>query len=237
MPNAVPSRLARRQGKKTVRRSLWMIFLAVGGSLLFLFVLMPQLIQLFFRIIGTGELSLESSDTVPPQIPVVSPLPEATKESSITVEGFGEPESDVVFVVNGQEMGKTAVDGSGAFTYTLDLTEGENSVNVYGVDAAGNESNSRQLMVAYDTQAPTLAFEDLEDGKQVMLRQNQTLEIRGETEPKSQLTLNERSIFVGSDGTFRTTYHLNEGENALLFTVTDLAGNRTERKVTVSFRL
>jgi bacillopeptidase F len=237
MPKDFSSRLARRQGKKMMRQSALMIFLAIAGLLLFVFVIMPQAVQLFFRIIGTGDLSSTANDTVPPQVPVVTLTPEATKETSLAIEGFGEADSEVVVVINGQEVGRTAVDTEGKFTYTLSLEEGENTVSLYGVDEAGNESHTRDFTVTQDNQAPTLAFEDLENGKQVTLRKNQTLEIRGETEVGAQLILNDRTVFVRTDGTFSTSLFLQEGDNALHFVATDKAGNTTDRSVTVNFRL
>ena len=107
---------------------------------------------------------------------------------------------------------------------------------MYGVDETGNQSNSRTVLIIRDTQTPSLSFEDLADGKQITLRENQTLQIRGETEPDSQLTLNDRSVYVSSDGTFSASYYLQEGNNTLRFVVTDKAGNRTERTVTINFR-
>lgn len=236
MQKTYSSRLARRQGKKMIRQSWLMIILAIVGAALFLFVLMPQIVQLFFRIFGNGDLTFSQEDTVPPQIPIVTPLPEATKENTIEINGFGEPDSQVVIVDNGEEMARTDVDQDGNFTYTLELADGDNEINVYGVDKAANESNTKTFLVVKDNEAPGLAFEDLEDGKQITLRQNQTLTIRGETEPNSQLTLNDRNVYVSSDGTFSTSFYLNEGDNTLKFIVIDQADNRTEREVRVNFR-
>jgi len=70
MQRQYTSRLARRQGKKIIRQSTRMIILAILGVILFIFVIMPQVVQLFFRLFGTGDLSPLTSDTVPPQVPV-----------------------------------------------------------------------------------------------------------------------------------------------------------------------
>lgn len=237
MQQHIPSRLARSQGKKITKQSVRTIVLSVAGILLFVFVLMPQLIQLFFRLIGTGDVSFQSADTVPPQVPILTPLPEATKEDTVTLHGFGEADSQLVIVINGEEKERIGINSQGEFSTTATLAEGDNTIAVYGVDAAKNESQPRTVRIALDKEAPSLAFEDLEDGKEVTLRANQNLEIRGETEPGSQLTLNDRIVFVSSDGTFRTTYHLDEGENELEFEAVDKAGNETKREVTVRFRL
>lgn len=219
-----------------IRQSTWMIILAIAGLLLFVFIVMPQAVQLFFRIFGAGDLSFSQEDSVPPQVPVVTLPPEATKESSVVLEGFGEADSQVVVVVNGQEDGKIDVNQEGQFLYTLDLTEGDNAVSLYGVDKAENKSNNRDFTIVMDKTAPSLAFEDLDDGKQVTLRKNQNFLIRGETEAGSQLALNDRNVYVNNDGTFSTNYYLQEGDNSLKFVTTDKAGNQTMREVRINFK-
>lgn len=236
MAREFTSRLARRQGKNITRQSMLMIALAIIGSLLFFFIVMPQVVQLFFRVIGGGDLGLTQEDTVPPQVPVIAPPPEATNQSSVTIKGYGEAKSEVVLVVNGEERQRQSVNEAGEFELSFDLSEGENAVNLYGVDDAENESTTRDFLIVFDKIAPTLAFEDLENNKQITLKQNQNLTIRGETEPESQLTLNERNVYVNSDGTFSTVYFLQEGDNNLKFIVIDQAGNRSEREVKINFR-
>jgi hypothetical protein len=236
MQRQFTSRLARRQSKKIARQSMLMIGLAIAGLLLFIFIIMPQAIQLFFRIFGSGNLDFVQADSVPPQVPVLSLLPEATKESTLELKGYGEAGSDVVVVRNGEEVGRSEVNSEGQFTYNLELIDGDNLMGIYGIDDADNQSTSRSFLIVRDTEAPMLAFEDLEDDRQILLRENQNLQIRGETEPDSQLTLNDRSVYVKSDGTFSTSFYLNEGDNQLKFVVTDLAGNRTEREVRVNFK-
>ena len=213
-----------------------MIGLALVGGLIFLFVIVPQFVQLFFRFFGGGDLGLNQDDTVPPQVPIISPLPEATSESTLELQGFGEAGSQVVIVLNGNELDRIEVDDQGEFSYSLNLEEGENQLVIFGVDEAENESNSRQLVIALDTKAPSLAFESLENGQEVLGRNNQQFVIRGETEPGSSLSLNDKNVYVALDGTFNTTYFLSEGENTLRFMVTDKAGNQIEREVKLNFR-
>jgi len=236
MAKRIPSRLARRQGKKMARQSLLMILLAIAGSLIFLFIIVPQIVQLFFRFFGSGDLNFNPEDTIPPQVPVISPPPEATKESSVVLDGFGEAKSLVVVVINGREIDRAIVDDKGQFSYTLKLDEGENLVSLYGVDQADNESASKQYVIIRDTKAPSLVFEDLNNDKQITGRDQQNFNIKGETEPDSQLSLNERNIYVRSDGTFTTQIYLQEGDNTLKFVVVDQAGNRTEQTIKVNFK-
>jgi hypothetical protein len=236
MVRRTSSRLARKKGKTMARQSMLMIVLAIAGSLLFLFVVVPQIVQLFFKFFGDGDVSFGQEDTVPPQVPIIAPPPEATTEDSVELEGFGEVDSEIVVVVNGEETDRIGVNNEGQFTYFLALDEGENLISLYGVDEAGNESDPRKFGVILDTEEPSLAFEDLKEGEEIVGKDQQNYTIRGETEPESTMTLNDRNVYVKLDGTFSTTYYLKEGDNTLKFVVVDKAGNSIERQFKVKFK-
>ena len=236
MQRTPSSRLARNQGKKIARQSITMIIFSIGVVILFFFVLMPRLIDLFFNFLGTGDLSFNNDDEIAPQIPVVLQLPEATKESKLKVEGYADAESQVIFVQNGEKKDEVKVDDKGSFSYELTLSEGENLIGLYSRDEAKNESVVKEFKINLDTEAPGLELENLTDNQQIILKANQNYEIKGKTEPHAKLSINDRSVYVDSEGNFRTNYYLSEGDNQLKFIVEDQAGNKIEREVRVNFR-
>lgn len=230
------SRLARKQKKTLKRQSALMIIASIGFVIIFFFVLMPRLVNLFFNIVGTGEISFEDKDQFPPQIPIISTRLEATTSSEVILSGYGEAESELVVVVNGEEQDRFKIDENGEFEIKAILTEGENLIVVYGIDEDENESETREISITVDTEAPTLLINDLEDDKQIELKKNQNLKIEGTTEVGSNLKLNDRSIYIDSEGNFSTSFYLNEGDNTLKFVVTDQAGNKIERELKIGFR-
>ena len=142
----------------------------------------------------------------------------------------------MVVVVNGDEQDKFEVNESGEFEISANLTEGENLIAVYGIDEAENESEAKEFKIIMDTEAPALMIDDLEDGRQIELKKNQNLSIKGTTEPGSNLKLNDRSVYVDSEGNFKTSFYLAEGDNVLKFVVTDRAGNQIQQEFKIGFR-
>jgi len=57
----------------------------------------------------------------------------------------------------------------------------------------------------------------------------------GSTKIGSALTINDRFARVADDGSFRYSFALSDGANALNFKATDPAGNTTEKSLSVTF--
>lgn len=236
MKRRATSRLTKSQGKKMARQSVAMIIFSIAAVLIFFFVIMPRVIDIFFRFLGTGDLTFREEDTIPPQVPIVLPLPEAVNEAALLVEGYGEAKTKIVVVKNGEQIDEIEVDSEGLFEYEVELSDGENKLAFYGIDEAENESATKEVMVSLDTEAPVLELENLEDGQEILSKENQSYTIKGKTEPSSRLNINDRSVYVDSEGNFKTSYYLQEGDNELKFTIEDQAGNQSERTITVKFR-
>lgn len=232
------SRLVKKE-KKQLQRQTWLYLLfGVALLLLFVLVLVPNLIRLFFAIIDRESPFVET-DTVPPQVPVLSSTPvEATFSASLNLTGFAEADSTVVFVLNSSKAAEVTAAEDGSFSYELALADGLNELSIFGVDAAGNESlKTRTYQIVRDDEAPFLELSEPKDGAVIELEKNRTLSIQGSTEPEARLLINDRLVLADKEGNFSSNYYLAEGKNQLLFIITDKAGNRTERQIEVEFRL
>lgn len=237
MSTRVSSRLAKSQQKQLLRQTIIYVVAAIALGLAFIFFILPRSINLFFTLTGGNQAALENTSDVPPQVPAFSAPPPATASASITLSGFGEAKSEVVLVVNGQQQTTQRVNDEGAFTIDAQLSEGENQIAAFARGQNGQESSvSRTYSIVRDNQAPTLELEQPQDGQVIELARNQTMTIKGKTEPGSQLQVNGRSLYVNSDGTFSGSYQLQEGENKLEFTARDQAGNQTQKTISVTFR-
>jgi len=209
---------------------------SVLAVILFVFVIMPRAINIFFGFLGTGDINFKEEDNVPPQIPIVLPLPESVKESALMIEGYGEAESMVIIIKNGEEVDEIKVDDDGSFKYEANLSEGENKIGFYGKDEAENESDVKEVFVTLDMESPTLELENLENGQEILLKENQSYLIKGKTEPHASLSINDRSGYVDGEGNFKVSYYLQEGDNELKFIIEDKAGNVTEQTLNIKFR-
>lgn len=232
----VSSRLARKEQKSVTRQTFFLIVLAIGLLLTFIFIVLPGAVRLFFQFIDSGP-GLQLGDDIPPQNPILAAPVDATFSAAIKLTGYGEPESEVVFVLDGVEEDKVRVDEEGNFSYDLYLSSGENKLVVYGVDSAGNESlQTSTYTIVMDNQPPVIDLEMPKDGETITRKKNQQYTVRGFTEAGGKLYLNDRLVYVKPDGEFSSTYGLSEGENKLLFKAVDRAGNITEKEVTVTFK-
>lgn len=236
--NIASSRLIKKEKSKLEKQSIYYLLLGVVILLLFIFLIMPNLIRLFFAVIDKESPFVEK-DTVPPQVPILSSNPvEATFSASLNLKGYAEAKSKVVFLINSEKVAEIQAADDGQFDYELALASGANELSIYGVDDAGNESlKTKSYMIARDDEAPMLEIEEPKDGSVIELKKNRTLTIKGKTEAEAKLLINDRLVLADKEGNFSTNYYLAEGKNELKFVVTDKATNKTERKIEVEFKL
>lgn len=230
------SRIARREQQKLVKQTIWFAAAAIGLFLLFIFIVLPQVVRFAGNMLDKNNPFVET-DTIPPQPPVIVAPVSATFSARLAVKGVGEPKAEVVLVINSNEVGRADISDEGEFDFELPLTEGENALTLFSVDEAGNESvKSQNYKIILDTEAPTIEIEQPQHGQAIELRQNQTTEIRGKTEPHAKVFVNDRLIYASAEGQFSLRYQLQEGENNFTIKAEDQAGNKAETQLSVSFR-
>lgn len=204
-------------------------------SVLFLFLVLPGFISLINSMLSTNPF--EATDTIPPQPPRVIVPFDATTESRIELIGDGESGSNLTLLLNSRQVGETTIAEDRTFKLTVTLQEGENVIEAYATDAAGNESAlSRRQIIYLDTTKPFIDLDNLENGQEIIGKDKENFRISGKTEPRANMLINDRSVYVNSDGSFSTQIRLEEGENDLDFRATDQAGNTAELELKVRFR-
>ncbi len=231
------SRFIKKEQKKLARQTVYLSLLSVVTLLVFVFLIVPQVVRLFFSVLDS-DTGLEVTDKIPPQPPALSAPPTATSSAMVLLHGYGEANSDVVVILNGSEDATISTSEAGEFSHELLLEDGENEVSLYGKDAAGNESvTTKAYSILVDTEAPTIDLEAPTNDQVIELKKNQLTTVKGKTEPKSKVFVNGRLTLADEEGIFSTTHQLNEGTNEITVRVLDLAGNSTEQKISVTFRL
>jgi len=231
----VTSRLAKKKKKELTKQSLVLILLSIVVILIFIFIVLPNAVQMLFNLLDKGT-NLTPIDNIPPQPPTISAPPEATHSAKLSLTGFGEAESKVYLVVNNQEQDLTMVNDNGQFSVVVELIEGENTIKLYSVDAAGNESINKSYQIIKDTQKPNIKIGYPEDGASYELKEEQVVNIQGETEPRARVYINENLTYSNTQGLFNYRYRLDEGENKIKIRVVDLAGNEAEHELIVKYR-
>ncbi len=175
---------------------------------------------------------LVTIDGTPPQIIVSEPAEGSyLRSSNIVVKGQVIDSSPVTLKINGVDA---VLQQDNYFAVPLQLSEGPNTITLAAVDAAGN-SSSLPLQVVVDTIAPQV---------QITAPQNNTIireipiVITGtitEINPlKIVLNNTLEGIISGNQFTF-TNVNLSEGENQLMITAQDRAGNTGSAGITLTY--
>lgn len=96
-------------------------------------------------------------DTTPPTPPTLNPLPPVTRMSPVTVSGNTEPGARVDIYVNSDDHGTARADDKGAFSFRINLSEGNNAISAVAYDMPGNASAPSTVMnVFLDTKPPKI---------------------------------------------------------------------------------
>lgn len=231
------SRIVKKEQTKLLRQTLIWIGVSVVVLVLFLVLILPNAPRLLATFLDSGA-AIGQQDTIPPQVPVLNTPPVAVKEGDLELSGYAEPESQVIFVLNGNQAAEVTADGEGGFTQTLQLQEGENQLEAFSRDAAENESAlSHSYLITLDTTAPSLELaENIQDQMEVVGKENRLFTIAGQTEASVKVAINDRFLFARADGSFSYQLQLGEGENTIHFVITDKAGNEYTQDLVIRYK-
>ncbi len=232
------SRLWRKEKEKSLRQAVFFSFLTVGLALTLIFLGIPALIRLavFLGEIRSSSLPIENSDTVPPSPVQLEALPEATNSAQIAVKGYTEPGATVEFFLSGSPAKKVVAEADGTFNSgSLGLTEGRNQIYATATDTAGNQSQKSEVYeLYYDSTPPEIEISEPQENQEFSGGQTKVF-VKGKTEAKATITINDRLVIVDASGNFSYPLTLSEGENNLKIIVTDKAGNQAEKELTVTY--
>ena len=233
------SRLNRATNEQITKKTVVLGLTTVVLAILVIFFGLPLLIK-FSVFLGQGK-SKNQTDTEVKKLPPVAPrlvIPyEATNSGQIKITGFAEAKVKVELFKNEASMGTTEVTENGDFAFeNLSLDEGENSFTAMAsTEQNGSGDDSSPVVVVYDTKAPELSVTN--PSEESLNVDYADFDIVGKTESGSSISINNRIATVDNDGNFKLKWQLNTGKNELEITATDLAGNQTKKKVTITYSL
>ena len=168
-------------------------------------------------------------DTMAPALSVTSPDYDLTTVAAVTVSGTTEPGATIT--VDGAPV---TVAGSGAFTTSVTLSEGANTITVVATDAAGN-SVTVTRRVTRDTVAPAITVSAPADGA---VTSSTAVTVSGTVEVGAGVTVNGIRAAVSATGAWSVSLALSDGTQTITVTAVDAAGNSVTdaRDVTVDTR-
>lgn len=155
---------------------------------------------------------------------------EYTNEDSVPVNIQLNKAYSLLFMVNGAEVKTTGMLAAGIYTYTVPVTEGMNEVLTYVMDSEHN-MRSASYSIIRDSIKPALTLDMEYDG---MTTYDDTILVTGTIKDYDTFMINETKPIVAGDGSFKSEYILRDGENVLDICATDIAGNETLYRATVT---
>jgi len=224
----------RSRGKKS--GSVFYIIVAVALAIFMFKWGLPLFVDL---LAGPGGeiVKQQTEDTIPPQTPILSALPEATNSARIIVEGYTEADAEVTALVNGDRFDSAQTGEDGAFRFEVTLKDGENTIIVSARDKAGNESVSPAKTVVFDVSPIQITLDSPKDGDEFFVK-DQSVTVSGKVNKSdAAVTVNGSLARTDADGNFSSSLRLSEGENTITVKAVGRAGNQSEKSITVRLTL
>ena len=228
---------AKREGRRLWGQLFLLWFLLLGSIAVYLMVIFPYLVQL------TGQMSSDKytphTQVIRPQTPMLNAPPYYTTNDTLKLVGYASPGTKVQFIIDGQENSQylTDVGINGEFNLTLTLHEGDNSIQAYSYDDQDQKSNETKVYyVVLDTQKPEIDLQEPENRQQFVGRDQQTIVVKGQTEAKAKVVVNNVAGTADEEGMFAINYRLNDGENRLEIVASDMANNQDKTTITVTYQ-
>ena len=230
------SRLSRRIEQKTKKNLL----LSVLGIILVLLLVfkfgLPLLINLSLFLSGSkgGEAQLENKASfIAP--PILNSFPQATSSANITISGISSKDETIKLYINDGFVQETKTKEDGTFSFEEEIKLGENTIKVKAAVGDKESEFSKSITIALKSAPPSLNVSSPSDNQS--FKDQNTVDIQGTTDPDVKITVNGFWAITDSQGLFSYRLPLQSGENKIKITATDIAGNKTEKEIKVTYSL
>jgi len=229
------SRLSRRIEAKTKKN----LFLSVLGIILVLLLTfkfgLPLLINLSIFLSGGkgNQEQLEKKDLSFISPPILSSLPQATSSASIIISGVSSKGQTIKLYINDVFIGETKTKEDGVFSFEEEIKAGENIIKAKAVQGDKESEFSKNITLALKSTPPSLRINFPSDGQS--LKDQNTVDVQGTTDPDVKVTVNGFWAITDSIGSFSYRLPLQNGESKIRIIATDIAGNKTEKEIRVTF--
>jgi len=230
------SRLQKLEERKNRKQAFIFSSLTVLFLVLLIFVGFPAFVRLVGALgdVRSSKIQPDKTDTIAPITPTLMADWEATSSAKTTVRGYGEPGSKVNLKDNGKVSGDTIIADDGSYAFDVTLEPGDNEFMTYATDLAGNKSqDSMSVNILFDNEPPILEVTSPEDGAKFY--EDKEILVAGTTDIDASIKINSFIATVDTEGNFVRRIQLNNGDNEIIVEAKDKAGNKTEKKLKVSY--
>lgn len=173
-------------------------------------------------VAGAGDEFAFKVDNHPNGTVSIEPYEFTNNDVIPAVVTLNEPYS-LLYTNNDKEVGSTEILEAGTYNIEIPTVIGKNNIKVYIVDEKGN-MRSTEVSFIKDIEPPVLKISNDINGIQTY---EDSITFSGVVTDFENLTFRNNGVFVDWDGTFEITASLKDGENDIILTAYDLAGNES----------
>lgn len=233
--NTTRSRLYKRLEEKSKKNLLLTVFAIILITITVIKFGVPMMVNFALFISGSKdyEENTRHEDTSFISAPILNPMPIATNSAEVIIEGVSAPDQTVILYINENFVSKTETQKNGNFSFRETLRKNENVIKVKA-KVNKNESGFSALNISYINTPPSLIITSPTNDQSFSKDQN-TVEIRGETDALVKVTVNDFWAITDQSNRFSYILPLKEGENQIKIVATDIAGNKTEKSIRVTY--
>lgn len=181
---------------------------------------------------GNEQSKIENTSFIAP--PVLDSLPQATSSANIAISGLSFKNQTIKLYINDNLIDETKTDNKGLFLFKETINPGENIIKAKAIAGDKESEFSGSIIIAFKNAPPSLNISSPSDNQAFSKDQN-TAEIKGTTDPDVKITVNGLWAITDSSGKFSYSLPLQDGENKIKITATDLAGNKNEKVIKVIY--
>lgn len=231
------SRLNIVEQNRNIKRAKAYIFLSIVTLIVLVIFGIPLLVKFagFIGDLTKANKPVDIQDITPPAPPHFDDISDFTNNEGLEITGTSEAGATIKIRANNNDY-EVIANNEGQFNFMFNLKKGENTIDAIAVDLGGNQSTqTATYTVVFDNEEPELEIESPQDGNTFYGSSQKQVTIKGSSNEKSEITINDRFVSLKDDNTFVYSSTLNEGSNEFKIKVVDEAGNETEKTLTVNF--
>lgn len=234
----ISSHRLKAEENKMQRKLIGKLVIFILTFVAVIFVGVPILVKIIITVSSFKKDNIinTANETAAFFPPVLDPILEATNSSPIILSGYSEKNAKVKIYINGKESNQTVTDTEGKFRISnVQLSEGNNTLVASTLQGDKESTTSSPLNIIYKKSSPTLDISSPKDGDKFSSDDNKARIMIGSTDPGNRVTVNGRQVIVDSTGKFQFTLSLAGGDNVLKVEAIDIAGNKTETELKVTY--
>jgi len=213
--------------------------LSILGIILIIFLALkfgiPFLTNLSLFLSGSKnneESKIQNTTFIAP--PVLNSFPEATASANIIVSGIASKKQTVNLYINDELTDTDTTDNNGEFSFKEIIKPGENTIKAKAVINDKESDFSNAITISFKNAPPSLNIISPSESQSFSKDQN-SADIKGTTDADVKITINGLWAIVDDSGNFSYTFSLQNGENIIKISAIDLAGNKNEKEIKVTY--